>query len=146
MQLVITEFNVSDETFRTISVPTGHCHNISQPWIHLEEYEGRSCFVDLMPYIYFGVYVMLEDHQRECRVISEDLPYYAIQPSLYLTCLSKGKLILWLEGKLAFYDIKSGGVDACEVGAHDPCTHGVHLMFISFEESLNLIYVEANQQ
>lgn len=138
MQLVITEFNVSDETFRTISVPTGHCHNISQPWIHLEEYEGRLCFVDLMPYIYFGVYVMLEDHQRECRVISEDLPYYAIQPSLYLTCLSKGKL--------AFYDIKSGGVDACEVGAHDPCTHGVHLMFISFEESLNLIYVEANQQ
>ena len=112
MPLVITAFDVSDETFRIIRLPPKVYSRILNC---LAEQEGRLCLVKFdceKEYI-----DLLEDFHwiSQYRVSMKDFEPHCANHNLIsyheFLCLKKGKITLWskLMQRWIFYDIKSRG-------------------------------------
>ena len=146
--VMIMAFDVSDETFRRINLPSNLCDQFVS-WKCLEIYEGRLCLVGFIqhPSKCLDLYIMLQDHRWvfRHRVLLEDFQPFDVQPfdiagsyCIRFSCLNQGKLILRQIGgrEWVFYDIDSKVLEAVEIGNNGLNTPGFTVVFCPFEESL----------
>ncbi|KAK4603055.1 hypothetical protein RGQ29_011870 [Quercus rubra] len=143
MPLVITAFDVSDETFRIIRLPPKVYSRILNC---LAEQEGRLCLVKFdceKEYI-----DLLEDFHwiSQYRVSMKDFEPHCANHNLIsyheFLCLKKGKITLWskLMQRWIFYDIKSRAIETIQVGdADEKMIASRELLICPYEESLTPI-------